>query len=484
MKGWHFAIPSCDDGFGLGDPERVQMVRLDWTPIPLEVELEAPLLTLRKTTRDNGLLQIPYRVKGFGEVHIPLTQLMQRDVPYRLPIELARGQLNQTRHCMADALLHGYDVKSTHLDRLRLATQAFGKAVRSDSEQVGDPLAQEALQSALWIAEELVHDQCRQILETGNEHLLRPTRLGCRVDEGVLGADATEQFRSVFGAAYVGKRWIDIEPQQCESDWSGFDSLVDWSIHQELGLTVGPLIDFSNGMPSWLHSWAGDHESLLTLLIDRIESTMGRYRDRVSRWLVVQGVNSADVMGLSESKMLWLTKRLIEAARSMDPGGDLLVGIDQPWGDYVARSRRVYCPATFIDTLLRAQTTMTGISLELAMGYADGGSFVHTLDSMAQLLGHFSEFGLPLDVVLSIGSSKPSFSAGCWHGEFSEASQQDWAAKATTLCLAHGTVRQVLWGAWRDRPGMRFESSGLLDSAGRPKPALKALCEVRETFLH
>lgn len=483
MKGWHFAFSTQADGSGLGDPSLAQMIRMDWTPVPLDVEIEPPLLMLRKTTRDNGSIQIPYRVDGFGETLIPVTQLIQSDTPYRLVVELARGQLNQARHWMAESFRQGFEMPPQLHARLHEATTLFGQAVRANAEAEVDTPAGEALKIALWLAEDIVREQCVQVLRHAGDQLAAKSRLGCRLDEGVLLKGAEETFCEVFGHAAIGIRWADLEAEQGECRWDSLDRQIHWAVAKDLPITVGPVIDFANGLPPWLHQWSGEHETLLTVLTDRVESMMGRYRDCVARWTIVNGVNSADVLGLTESKMLWLTKRLIEAARSMDPNADLLVGIDQPWGDYVARCRRVYCPATFIDTLLRAQTGMTGIALELAMGFGDGGSFCRTLDSTAQILAHFSEFGLPLDVSLAFPSAPPSKAAGSWHGPFWEKSQTEWAESAAALCLAHGIVRRVTWNAWRDRKPMPFPTSGLFDETDEPKPALEALRGVRNTYL-
>ena len=49
------------------------------------------LLRLERTTSESGNLHIPWQVEGHGRVLLSTSSLMERERPYHLPVELARG---------------------------------------------------------------------------------------------------------------------------------------------------------------------------------------------------------------------------------------------------------------------------------------------------------------------------------------------------------------------------------------------------------
>jgi hypothetical protein len=69
----------------------------DQTPGPATVHIADGRLTLTRTTNESGYLTVPWPVEPFGTVVVSTTTLREREEPYRLLVELARGKLNQVR---------------------------------------------------------------------------------------------------------------------------------------------------------------------------------------------------------------------------------------------------------------------------------------------------------------------------------------------------------------------------------------------------
>ena len=63
-----------------------------------------------------------------------------------------------------------------------------------------------------------------------------------------------------------------------------------------------------------------------------------RYRGRIRTWQLTAGGNASTVLGLGEDEMLWLTLRIAEAARQYDPNVEVMIGLSQPWGEYLVEA--------------------------------------------------------------------------------------------------------------------------------------------------
>ena len=130
---------------------------------------------------------------------------------------------------------------------------------------------------------------------------------------------------------------------------------------------------------------------------------------------------TGNVLGLNEDELLWLTVRLAEAAKQIDPGLELSIGIAQPWGEYMALQERTHSPFIFADTLIRSGLQLAALDLELVMGVTPRGSYCRDLLEASRLLDLYALLGVPLRVTLGYpGGGHPR--PGCdpalaWSGD-------------------------------------------------------------------
>ncbi len=258
-------------------------------------------------------------------------------------------------------------------------------------------------------------------------------------------------------------------------------------------MTAGPLVDFSAArLPDWLWSHERDLSALGRFMCRYVEAAVRRYRSRVRRWQLTAASNSAALLSLGEDELLLLTVRMAEAARQVDPQLEVIVGLAQPWGEYMAFEERNHSPFIFADTLIRSGLTLAALDVELVMGVSPRGSYCRDLLDTSRLLDMYALLGLPLRVTLGYPSSSAPdaladpdcrVAAGHWRVGVSPEAQADWARAFATLAVCKPYVQAVHWTHFSDAEPHTFPHAGLLDAGGNPKPALAALRELREKHL-
>jgi hypothetical protein len=227
-------------------------------------------------------------------------------------------------------------------------------------------------------------------------------------------------------------------------------------------------------------------------MCDYVETAVGRYRKHVRRWHLTAASNVADVLKLSEDDLLWLNGRMAEAAWQVDPELELVIGVSQPWGEYMAAAERTHSPFVFADTLIRAGLKVAALDIEWAMGISPRGSYCRDLLDALRLLDLYAMLGTPLQVSLAYPSSAEAdpladpalaASAGHWRDGYTPEAQADWAAEFAALAVCKPFVKSAYWSHLTDAEPHQFPQCGLLDSAGRPKPALESLRRLRTEHL-
>jgi hypothetical protein len=148
-------------------------------------------------------------------------------------------------------------------------------------------------------------------------------------------------------------------------------------------------------------------------------------------------------------------------------------------------------PLHFADALVRADLGLSGIGLELNVGYHPGGSVHRGPLAISRLIDNWSLLELPLLVTLTYPSSssedpQANSKIRVLSGETSEIapkSQREWVERHVPLLLAKNVVQVVLWNQLSDAKPHHYPHAGLFDAADKPKPALDALKKMRQKYL-
>ena len=463
-------------------------------PYPTRVSVEGNRVVLFRSIDESGTVLAPWDVDRAGRFMIATASLMERSNPYHLPIELARGRVNQLRGQAFDWLMGGLTIPPEVTAEMNAATHNLAQAVCQPPCDGAIVKAKEALAQSFHAADALVEAYVKQVIQLRRQRTpVLDTVLGCQLGCEVPSSSAGEKLADAFHAVSIPFAWSEIEAREGEFHWETCDRLVDWALHKGLTLIGGPLVDFSGArLPSWIFQKERDLGSLAGYLCDQIEKTVSRYRDRIRTWQLTASTNIPQVFAGSDEELLWLTIRLIEAVRNVDATLDIVIGVAQPCGEYLTSTQHAHSPWAFADMLIRTGVKLAAIDLELVMGVQPRGTYCRDRLDIARLLDLYALLGVPLHVTLGYPSSDKAddmadadfnTGAGAWRRGFSPELQADWANAFGRLAVSKPYVRAVQWIHWADAEPHLFPHCGLVDSKGNIKPALSRLQAIREEFL-
>jgi hypothetical protein len=465
----------------------------DNMPWPSNAQVEAGYLTIHRDVGESGYLVAPCEIEAAGRLMGTSATLMEREQPYHFHLELARGKVNQLRCQTADWQAGGLTIPDSLQEQIRRAQQTFGQALHESAPASISQYAQNALTASYHAAEHLVQAYMDQVFQVRHQRQPRlDTALGCRL-ETMPQPEWAGELVQTFNSICIAFPWSRIETSEGNYRWQQQDAILDWAETHGLRITGGPLIDFSAvQMPDWLWLWERDLSGLAKFMSNYVATTVKRYRRRIRRWHLTSAGNSATVLSLSEDELLWLTVKLAQVVRQIDAEIELIVGLAQPWGEYMAVEERTHSPFIFADTLIRSELDLGALDLEVVMGVTPRGSYCRDLLETSRMLDLYALLGVPLEITLGYPSAGTTdakadpelrIGAGEWRDGFSPENQADWVAAFGALALCKPYVQALHWAHLADANVHQFPHCGLVDAKGKPKPAWPRLRELREKHL-
>lgn len=470
---------------------RAHISGIDGRVHPTRVEIDGTVMACRRPVSDSGKLHVAWPVQGFGQPILSTSSLPEREEPYVLAVELARGTISQVRDLAASWEHSGMKIPASFPETHREAQRLFSRAVaRQDEPEAASELADRALVAASQAAEQLADAYVEQRLAVQRRRMRQPPAfLGCRLGQMVPSPEEEQMFLDTFSAAMVPIEWRLIEPSEGNYHWELNDTQVHWCEQNRLLTYGGPLIDLSaDGLPAWLWEWDQDVLNLQSFLCDFVETAITRYYGYIRNWEVAIRANSGGSMTLTEEHRLSLVARALEVAHQIDDEIQLLITVDQPWGEYQARGNHRLSPFQFVDALVRSGVGLSGVNLELGIGYQPRGTGPRNRLAFSRLIDRWSTLGIPLHLTLAFpSSSEPDERAEAelevpeispWRTGWTEEAQAEWLQELLPMCLSKQSVVGIFWSHYSDAAKHHFPHAGLLDSAGQPKPALHRLQEL------
>jgi hypothetical protein len=466
----------------------------DNMPYPTDTRIENDSLVVTRESNESGNLQLPWSIDGVGQLMATTATLIERASPYHLAVELARGKLNQVRTQAAEWSMGPFEMPPELKQGIRDATTQFSQALMRLPDPEVDSLAQNALLRAHQSAHALTHVYIDRVFEL--RHLRQPkldTWLSCRLEGNEPSPELTPRFLEGFNCVGIPFPWQQIEPKPKVFSWKAVDRAVDWATSQNLKIIAGPLIDFGGrNLPDWLWEQGCDLATLSQVLGEHVEAVVRRYQARIRTWQISAGSNVAGVLASRDEELIWLTVKIAEAVRRVNPQLEIIVGLAQPWGDYLAEQERMKTPFIFADDMLRTGVKLSGLDLEFIMGVSPRGNYCRDILDLSRLLDLYALLGVPLQTTLGYPSSTignefadpdQRVGLGAWRGGYTSDTQADWASSFAALALCKPHVRTVQWCHWSDAQPHVFPNCGLIDATGAEKPALQTLTKLRSEHL-
>ncbi|MEI8371744.1 MAG: hypothetical protein WCJ35_02800 [Planctomycetota bacterium] len=466
------------------------MSGMDRAPWVVRAETDEGELVLERDVSDSGSVTVPWYVEGHGLLALSTGTLAERWEPYHLPLELARGTINVLRTQLYEWQLIGLTVPEAVLRLLKDALLKFSWAVVQQGR--GDGVAaQEILRIALEGSQLLAVAYSEQLIAVRRRATGRlPSLLGCTLSSSEMDDATAQSFLAAFNMAMVPVYWRDVEATEGSFDWSACDRQIQWCRGHGLRICMGPLLQpDARGLPDWIYLWDDEFDTLLSSAGQFVDAVVNRYRGKVDLWHCAARVNTSQVLGFSEEEKLRLVAGIICRVKQLDPDHPLMIGIDQPWGEYQGRRAVDLSPIHFADALIRARLDFKAIFLEMNLGCFTGGTLLRSEIDVNRFLDDWSLLGLPLAVGLSLPSAdgtdprarqKIDLPAGSW----SLAAQQAWVARLVPLILAKPGIQAVVWNQFEDSQPHEFPHGGLLTPQGQAKPALRTLAALQAAWIN
>jgi hypothetical protein len=467
----------------------------EYMPWLTEVRQQPGHLAVRTHINESGCLCAPWQVNGHGRLVLATATLMNRTAPYQLALELARGKVNHLRAQAADWEAGSLHIGPELAEKLRGAAVTFARAACSQETPAESlRLAEEAINEAVRAGDALVQTYVDQVFQLRQQREPKlGTSLSCRIIGSPPDAQQTGLIQQAFNTVQIPLSWPMIEPTESAYLWDEHDALFHWA--QDAGLRVvgGPIIDFSaHGLPAWMAQYQSDLRRIINCMDDYVEMVIQRYGEHVKTWQLTAASNWPGVLGLGKDELLRLTNRLHDTAQQLNPELALILGIAQPWGECLTQEEKAYFPFMFADTLLRNRARVNSLDLEILMGIGGRGSYARDLLEVSRILDVYALLSLPIRVTLACPSALaadpqadqayPVESRGS-DPDWSPAVQGQWAEQFGALAVCKPYVEGVTWAHFSDAQPHQFPHCGLVDTAGKPKPALEPLRKLRQAYL-
>ena len=461
------------------------MQGIDAIPWTSQNSYDGSILQVKRNANESGNLFVPWQTRVRGCVTLSTTCLRESEIPYHLPIELARGTVGRMRNQIAAWQQAGLHVSEDVAKRVNTATESLCLAVTSSNEELADAAANQAINVALDAIELMMRQYSRFSLQrTGKRNVFLAANLGSHP-----GARFPSELLGAINTAVVPFAWGDVEGSDQDATTENFAEQVRWC--KKLGLRIcgGPLLNFGkSGLPDWLYLWEDDPEALESYMLDYVERVVKRFANKVTLWHAWAGINNCLAMRLSEELRVRLAVASLERLRSFDPSTPVFVSFNQPFGEYMSRKSLDLAPIQYADTLIRAELGISGFGLELNLGYWPDGTLPRDELEISRLIDRWSSLGLPLVVILTIPSAG---SEGAGEGTIlslhSEGSGEDVQAKLTSqiieVCLAKPAVQGVIWNQLVDGDVSAYPNAGLFTTDNQAKPVLNQLKALKEHYL-
>lgn len=488
--------------FRLHDPNRIPQGGLDriYVAGPEEIPwatrayMQGEELVVDRAINDSGCVFVPWLVTGQGQTMLSTATLMERQQPYVLDIELARGLIQRIRNRLFIWEWLGMVTPERLNKQLAEATQKFARAATNQKDlTVANELANSAISIAFAMSEEMVAEYSRQASISRMQQTPVSTLLGVSLGPKLPSVEMRRKLVEACNIIQLPIAWRAIEQREGKRNWKHTDEQLAWCQQAGLKVSAGPLLQMDDrGIPDWMVLWDGDFDNLMKLFLDHVRAVVSRYAGRVHLWQVASRINTGKVLSLEEEQRLHLVAHALDVVRRLDPRTPTVVSFDQPWAEYLGNKADDLAPSHYADALVRADLGISGFALEVNAGFDPGGSMHRPTFEWGRLLDQWSLWGLPLMVCISTASDtkrdpmarkniEVTLPPGMEHT--TDDPQRHWAGAVLPMLLARSAVQVVLWNQVADSEPHEFPHAGLFDGKQQPKPTLELMRDLRRSLL-
>jgi hypothetical protein len=479
------------------DLSTAYLVGSDSVPIRGEFSYAGGEIVCRKRAAGPAALTLMWETKNFGNVMLETTRLPERDEPYILNLELARGRVMRLMQKREEWGLFDIPEAAVVNDKSLEARDLLLEAITHQQEPArASEFADRCLQLVLPVSEQaaLAHADLLLQRRISTRNFPRGA-FGVRVEHSIN----SEAYRRMLipNADYVRMPmwWKTIEPQEREFTWGQIDEWMEFLRRARLPVVAGPLVHFTEvAIPEWLYIWEHDYETVRDLLYEHIERVVGRYGPQVALWNVLSGLHVNAQFSFTFDQLMDLTRMAVGLVKKVHAAGRTMIELTQPWGEYYAGNQRSIPPMLYAEMIVQSGIQFDVFGVQLKFGVPSDGCWQRDLFQISSLLDRFAPFSKPVMIsALQVPSvSAPPSSAGTagiWRKPWSEALQAKWLEAVTDVALSKPFVEAICWQDLVDLPpkilaaGQSVPHGGMANMDATPKQSMKTWAALRRAVM-
>lgn len=465
------------------------MVGSDGVPLRAELEFRDATILCAKRADGPAALALLWDVPECGAMMLETSRLMDREQPYILPLELARGRLTRINLKREDWGLFDFEGVEPVAGEIDQARDLLVEALKAETPADQGKMADAALRQAILAGERLSQFHADIFLARRKQiHAFTRRTLGCTVAIENTTDGYRQRLREGFDFAYLPVPWRAIEPKQGEFNWRPFDAWVEWLAKHRMPMRLGPLVSFhENHVPPWVSMYETDFETVRNLIFEHVRRLVERYGNYVYQWQVICGVHAENTFDFTFEQLMEVTRVTVALVKQLAPRSQTLIDLVAPWGEYYARNQRTIPPLLYADMVVQSGVGFDGLGVQLLFGRPADGMYVRDMFQISEKLDRLGNLGKSVHVTaVQVPSQQGANGAvgGCWRKSWDEAVQAQWVKEFYTIALSKPFVESVAWLDLADIGGPEgLEGGGLLRSDLAPKPAYKVVKDFRAELL-
>ncbi|MGB9623360.1 MAG: endo-1,4-beta-xylanase [Phycisphaerae bacterium] len=471
------------------------LVGSDGVPLRAEIEFRDGEIVCTKRAPGPAGLALLWPVKGCGRILLESARLPERDKPYNLHLELARGRLMRIDQKREEWGLFDFPGMEELNAQLKLSREYFVRALQADSPAEVARWADQALQSAIVVGERISLFHADIFLSRRRQtHAFNRRPFGCVLDPSNTSEPYYHRIREAFDFVNLPMLWKHIEPKEQEINWTSLDAWVDWLTRHRVPITAGPLVSFQEGhVPDWLFIYEHDYDAIRGMVFEHVRRVVERYGRHVQRWVVVGGVHATNPLHFNFEQLMELTRVAATLVKQLAPRAASIVELISPWGEYYSRNQRTIPPMLYADMAVQSGIGFDAFGLQFQFGPGLDGMFVRDMFQISSMIDRVGNLGKPVHVTaaqvpgvlrLPGGGGSMVADGGTWRQEWNEEVQAAWLKEFYQTALSKPFVETVTWRDLADEaPLAIMPNGGLIRADHTPKSAFKMLLSLRHDIL-
>ena len=462
------------------------LVGTDDVALRAEITFKDGVIECQKRPAGPAGLVLPWRVADVGKVLVETARLPERDKPYVLQVELARGRLMRIAQKVEDWGLGDYEGARSLLEQVGEARDLLIKALQADSQAEAAGFGEQSLAAAVMVSESLTRFHAQEFLarrrQTGG---FSRRVMGCSISLEKPTEVAQKRLIEAFDFVTLPTVWRDIEPSEQTFNWKPLDAWVEVLTKQRIPIKGSPLLSFTeSNVPDWLYIWEHDFDTIRDLAFEHVQRVVNRYGQYIQTWDVISGIHATTCFSFNFEQLMELTRMAAALTKQVAPRSVAIIDPVAPWGEYYARNQRTIPPLLYADMAVQSGVNFDAFGLRFYFGGGADGLHIRDMFQISSLIDSFAKLGKPVHItgvqVPSGSNIEPDTSeGGTWRAGWNEQVQADWLGEFLELALSKPFVETVSWRGLVDRKSHEMPHGGLLSSGLAPKAAYNRLIEVR-----